>query len=84
MVFDTAVNMGVGTAARMLQMAAGVTVDGEIGPATIAAAGADGVLDAFRDARIAHYQGLAGFPTYGKGWLDRVALAYAAAQTATA
>lgn len=37
-VFDTAVNMGVGTAKRMLQEALDVTVDGKIGPLTIAAA----------------------------------------------
>lgn len=35
--FDCAVNCGVTTAIRMLQEAAGATVDGKIGPATIAA-----------------------------------------------
>jgi lysozyme family protein len=39
-VFDLAVNMGVGTAARFLQAAAGVPQDGVIGPQTIAAANA--------------------------------------------
>ncbi|NLD68692.1 MAG: hypothetical protein GX644_07725 [Limnobacter sp.] len=33
--FDTAVNMGVGRAARFLQQAAGATVDGQIGPKTL-------------------------------------------------
>lgn len=35
-VFDFAVNSGVGTAAKALQRACGVTQDGKIGPATIA------------------------------------------------
>ena len=38
--FDAAVNHGVSRAAKLLQTAAGVTVDGEIGPNTIAAANA--------------------------------------------
>lgn len=37
-VFDSAVNQGVGAASRMLQIALNVTVDGVIGPKTIAAA----------------------------------------------
>jgi lysozyme family protein len=35
--FDTAVNMGVGAAAKLLQTALGVTADGGIGPQTLAA-----------------------------------------------
>ena len=35
--FDVAVNSGPGTAARLLQQAAGVTADGVLGPATLAA-----------------------------------------------
>lgn len=35
--FDTAVNMGVGKAAKLLQTALGVVVDGQLGPATFAA-----------------------------------------------
>lgn len=38
-VFDGAVNQGVGTAARILQAACGVGQDGVVGPITIAAAG---------------------------------------------
>ena len=37
-VFDTAVNSGTGTAAKLLQEAAGVTVDRQVGPNTLAAA----------------------------------------------
>jgi lysozyme family protein len=36
--FDTAINMGSGRASKLLQEAAGVTVDGIVGPMTIAAA----------------------------------------------
>jgi len=36
--FDGGVNQGVGTAARMLQRALGVTVDGMVGPQTLLAA----------------------------------------------
>jgi lysozyme family protein len=36
--FDTAVNMGVNRATRMLQEASGCTADGRFGPATLAAA----------------------------------------------
>jgi len=79
MVMDTAVNMGVGAAVRMLQSVCGVAVDGDIGPKTLAAAAASGVLESYRDARIARYHQLSNFPTYGNGWLNRVALAYAAA-----
>ena len=35
--FDTAVNMGIGTAAKFLQTVLGVTVDGNIGPMTLSA-----------------------------------------------
>lgn len=42
LVIDCGVNHGVGTAAKMLQRAAGVTDDGKVGPATLAAVnGAD-------------------------------------------
>ncbi|KKN23826.1 hypothetical protein LCGC14_0901100 [marine sediment metagenome] len=37
-VFDMAVNMGITKAKRILQIALGVTVDGSIGPKTVAAA----------------------------------------------
>jgi lysozyme family protein len=38
--FDMGVNNGLGRAAKILQQAAGVTVDGNIGPATLAAVNA--------------------------------------------
>jgi lysozyme family protein len=75
-VFDSAVNMGSGRAAKLLQAALGVTADGAIGRATIAAAtSADPaeLLEAFSLGKEAFYQSLPTFATFGKGWLNRVA-----------
>ena len=75
-VFDAAVNMGSSRAAKLLQAALGVTADGAIGRATIAAAtAADPVelLEAFSLGKEAFYQSLPTFATFGKGWLNRVA-----------
>lgn len=73
--FDTAVNMGTGTAIRMLQTALGCHIDGELGPQTIAAAAranAAKSLAAYADLRRRRYRTLAGFPRFGRGWLSRV------------
>ena len=75
-VFDAAVNMGPSRASKLLQAALGVTADGSIGRATIAAAAAADpaeLLDAFSQGKEAFYQSLATFQTFGKGWLNRVA-----------
>ncbi|MBX9924848.1 MAG: TIGR02594 family protein [Hyphomicrobiaceae bacterium] len=72
--FDTAVNMGTGTAIRMLQTALGVEIDGEVGPVTTAAAAtADPVplLDAYAGLRRQRYRSLSTFPRFGRGWLNR-------------
>ena len=82
MVFDTAVNQGVGRAIRTLQAALGVTVDGGFGPATAAAAQlADPAttVNAIAAAREAFYRSLPTFPRFGDGWLARVARTQAAA-----
>lgn len=74
-IFDTAVNMGVGTAVRMLQGAAGVVADGLIGPNTISAvatAAPGGLIDKVCAARLARYRGLQGFAVFGTGWLKRL------------
>ena len=65
-VLDAAVNMGPGTAVRILQQAinslgGSVTVDGGWGPATVAAANLcdqTRLLDAFRQTRLQHYKNI--------------------------
>jgi uncharacterized protein (TIGR02594 family) len=73
--FDAAVNHGVGGAARMLQQALEVTVDGVIGPNTRAAARRRPLrvtLDAYGAIRRARYRTLKTFWRFGRGWLRRV------------
>lgn len=73
--FDTAVNQGVGAAARMLQQALSVIVDGEIGPITLAAASScdtASALDRYANLRRDRYRALPAFWRFGKGWLARV------------
>jgi uncharacterized protein (TIGR02594 family) len=73
--FDAAVNHGVGAAIRMVQGVAGVTVDGEIGPKTLAAIGAKSLadlLDDYAETRRTRYRALPHFWRFGRGWLKRV------------
>lgn len=74
-VFDAAVNSGVGQAAKWLQRAAGVTDDGSIGPATIAAATAAGPMLAarFNGQRLQFMTDLPAWGSFGKGWARRIA-----------
>ncbi|MBN9220408.1 MAG: glycoside hydrolase family 108 protein [Mesorhizobium sp.] len=74
-VFDFAVNSGPGRAAKYLQATIGVTQDGRIGPTTIGATRARPagvVIDQLCDARLAFLRRLATWPTFGRGWSDRV------------
>ena len=83
-VFDCAVNMGCGMSIKLLQCAINdyedtvtVTVDGKVGPKTIAAANAcdpDGLLLFYRDRMIQRYRELAqkdGQSRFLKGWTSR-------------
>jgi lysozyme family protein len=77
--FDTAVNMGVGRAVRMLQGALGCGVDGDFGPATkkaVEACSLGGTVKAYCDAREAYYRRLAEqkpkLAVFLKGWLNRL------------
>jgi len=75
-VFDCAVNSGVGRASKFLQQAAGVTDDGKIGPGTLQAVMAKDpkeLVDTFCDKRQAFLEALPTFATFGKGWSRRVA-----------
>lgn len=72
-VFDCAVNMGVGTAVRMMQDALGVMVDGRIGPRTLAAlqAADNRKLARFFARRVKRYSELSTFSRHWDGWLTR-------------
>ena len=78
-VFDFGVNAGANRAARYLQRAVGAKEDGLIGPGTMAlvrkkveAIGAAGLISDYQNARAAYYRLLKTFPSFGKGWLNRV------------
>jgi lysozyme family protein len=76
MVFDEAVNQGVGRAITSLQRCAGVTADGAFGPKTKAAVAAMApatLIERIAADRDAHYRALPTFAHFGKGWLARVA-----------
>ena len=75
-VFDAAVNMGSGTAWKILQNALAIQADGAPGPITVSAANGDtNTVSAFVDSRKAHYQVIvAAHPEderYLAGWLAR-------------
>jgi lysozyme family protein len=75
-VFDLAINSGTGRAAKTLQSAIGVSSDGKIGPATIAALEAANpreIATKVCEARLAFLQSLPTYATFGKGWSRRVA-----------
>jgi lysozyme family protein len=75
-VFDAAVNSGPGQAAKWLQRALGVKVDGVIGPATILAASTApnklAIIRGVCDLRLAFMRRLKTFETFGRGWVRRV------------
>ncbi len=74
--FDIAVNNGNGNAIRMLQRAVNVADDGQIGPRSIAAVKAMTVTDVImrlNAERLLFITKLSTWPTYGKGWTNRVA-----------
>jgi len=75
LVFDMAVNAGVGRSAKLLQHCVGVSADGAIGPITITAVKSkdpEELIEKFSEARELFYRGLTTFDVFGKGWLNRV------------
>jgi lysozyme family protein len=81
-VFDAAINSGPGRAAKWLQQTVGVKDDGSIGPATLAAVAAQPVqalIAKYNDTRLQFLESLPTWPTFGKGWGNRVAHVQSAA-----
>ncbi|MEQ1578917.1 MAG: TIGR02594 family protein [Hyphomicrobium sp.] len=73
--FDAGVNHGTGGAARMLQEALGVDVDGDIGPGTLSAVARSepvALIERYAGLRRARYRALPHFWRFGRGWLARV------------
>lgn len=76
LVFDAAVNSGVGQAARWLQRAVGVKDDGVIGPQTLLAlnqADPEALARRYLSQRLRFMSGLANWPAFGRGWARRIA-----------
>ena len=74
-VFDSAVNMGVGRASKLIQEAAGVATDGVLGQASLSAiqkANTKELIEKFSQLKESFYRSLKTFPIFGKGWLNRV------------
>jgi len=74
LVFDFAVNAGVGRGAKTLQSAVGATPDGAIGPLTLAAVAKQSekeLIDNFSAAKLDFYLSLNN-PTYEAGWINRI------------
>ena len=77
LVFDAAVNNGVGRAVRWLQAAAGIPPAGAMGPRTLAAVAAKPgqateLLAEFQAQRLLFMAGLPTWRTFGTGWARRL------------
>ena len=74
-VFDAAINSGPGRAIKWLQACVKVDVDGQIGPHTLTAVTAFSDVDLISDynkRRLSFLIDLPTWPTFGKGWTNRV------------
>ena len=74
--FDTAVNSGETTAVRLLQNAAGVAADGQLGPITLQAINSmppARLLARFNGWRLSYMANTPQFDTFGRGWARRIA-----------
>lgn len=74
-VFDFGVNSGTGRSIRYSQSVVGVSVDGVLGPITLAAINAfdpAGFINGLCNRRLAFLQGLPTWPRFGGGWGSRV------------
>ena len=76
LVFDAAVNSGIGQSIRFLQRAVGVADDGSIGPITLSAAkrmDTESLCARFLGQRLEFMTRLTTFDVFGKGWARRIA-----------
>ena len=76
LVFDAAVNSGIGQSIRFLQRAVGVADDGSIGPITLSAIkrlDAESLCARFIGQRLDFMTRLSTFDVFGKGWSRRLA-----------
>lgn len=76
LVFDAAVNSGIGQSIRFLQRAVGVADDGAIGPITLSAAkrmDTESLCARFIGQRLEFMTRLSTFDVFGKGWSRRLA-----------
>lgn len=75
-VFDMAVNSGVKTAIKTVQLAIEETPDGVLGPKTLMAIQsmpAPRFIARFNAQRLIYMAGLSNWPNYSRGWVLRVA-----------
>ena len=74
--FDFTVNAGAFRCVKTIQRALNITADGVIGPVTLKAiqdTNAEDFINSFSAAKKSFYCSLTTFPTFGKGWFNRVA-----------
>ena len=72
--FDWGVNSGTGRVAKALQKICGASVDGAIGPKTLALINRQNpkyMIEEFGKIRQEFYESLGTFKTFGKGWTRR-------------
>lgn len=75
LIFDFAVNAGVGRSVKTLQQSLGVIVDGAIGTITLRVANTENpieIINKFSSAKEVFYRSLPTFAVFGGGWLNRV------------
>jgi len=75
-VFDGAVNSGIGNSIRWLQEAAGVAVDGVVGPLTLRKVGdmePSIIIARYNGVRLKFMASLSTFDVFGRGWARRIA-----------